>query len=94
MKLCPCCKRPLPPLIDVDLTPLQRRIVNLLSEHPGGLYSQQLVDQIYTTADGGPESPKSSIRVIVYHLNKQLKPLGYRVHAGSGGRKPYHLQAI
>ena len=80
---CPTCGAPLsthePP---TRLSRLQRVIYDRVARSRHGVSSDALFEACYADdPDGGPESGKKSMWVIIHALNKRLAPHGERVRS-------------
>jgi hypothetical protein len=82
---CPYCagsgkvkSRPIP----VALTPLQRRIYELLAAVPIGVSIDAVVNRVYV--DGAPPNARNSVWVTIINANKRLEPFQQRIIAKRG----------
>lgn len=91
MKTCPHCGQIIPekharnfPVI--HLVGNQKKIVDLIFRAgKNGIPSDALFERLYLNdAEGGPLTGRKILAVMVWHLNKKLKPLGYKI--GSSGQ--------
>ena len=81
---CPYCTgtgkvktRPSP----VALTPLQRRIYNLLAATPEGIAVEGVIARVYTEP---PVTARNSVWVTITNANKRLAPFKQRIVARGG----------
>ena len=83
---CPYCagsgkvkSRPAP----VPLTPLQRRIYDLLASiQSGGLATAAVIERVYP--DGAPNCAHNSVSVTIANANRRLAPFKQRIVARGG----------
>jgi len=88
--VCKCCGHPLvSDEIGVVLTPLQRRIFNVVKRAgTAGISGGDIMDEVYAnTRDGGPDST-NIIAVVANHANKRLSQFNIKIQGkrGVGGR--------
>jgi hypothetical protein len=78
---CPHCGQPVAdvPPEAVALSPLRRRLVDLVRRRPG-ITVEGLAEALYADdPDGGPEDGVRAVRSVVRHANAALRPHGWRV---------------
>ena len=70
----------------VELVGLQRRIFEaVLRAGDTRISTDDLVGVIYSDrSDGGPNWANSTVRRLVFEINKKLRPLGFRIHGKVG----------
>jgi len=86
---CPCCGQPIPP--DIHLSPIQRRIYELVKRFPG-ISRTDLTSRVYADdPTGGPDSD-NVISVHAYQINRRLKPHGLILRAVRG--YGYHIERL
>ena len=88
--VCKCCGHPLvSDEIGVVLTPLQRRIFNVVKRAgTAGISGGDIMDEVYAnTRDGGPDST-NIIAVVAGQANKRLSQFNVKIRGkrGVGGR--------
>ena len=91
MKCCPTCGQTLPEKIDPLLTLFQgkrREMLRIIQRAgPNGLSTEEIFDHIYAQdTDGGPDTGYKIIAVFAWHINRLLRPQGYRVYSKHRGR--------
>lgn len=96
---CPCCGAP----VRVDrwelalssLSPLQRRIAELVAKRPG-LRPLELADLVYATdPDGGPISAESVVVTRICQMRPRLRAHGFEIVARRGGANVgYHVLPV
>ena len=74
------------------LTPMERRVFDLVKRCPG-LTTEQLHARIYCTDPNGGANLKT-LHVIIHKLNKKLLQNDLRIFAGAGSRNGYHMEKI
>lgn len=91
---CPCCARPLPPTIVVTGTK-RREVFDYIRRCGGrGVTRTQIFEYLYgADPNGGPDSG-SIISVIIWHLNRQIKPQGWIVRGTGGQGSVYQLKRV
>jgi hypothetical protein len=87
--LCKCCGHPIvSDKIDVVLTPLQRRIFNIVKNAgAAGIAGKDIMDIVYANVrDGGPSSA-NMISVVANHANRRLAQFNLKIQGkrGQGG---------
>jgi hypothetical protein len=87
--LCKCCGHPIvADEIGIVLTPLQRRIFNIVKRAgAAGISGRDIMDEVYAnTQDGGPEST-NIIAVVVNQMNRRLAQFSIKIQGrrGQGG---------
>jgi hypothetical protein len=88
-KVCPCCKRPLPPKIIVGGR-IRQRVLDYVAKS-AGVTTQQIMDHVYADdPNGGPDSV-NVITSTVRHINKRIKPYGLRIKGSGGPGSTYSL---
>lgn len=72
--LCPCCGHPIvSDEIGVVLTPLQRRIFNLVKRAGVvGVSSKDVVAEIYANVTGGGAVSRNIVAVVCHQMNERL----------------------
>lgn len=94
--ICKCCGHPIiSDEIGVVLTPLQRRIFNVVKQSgTAGISGGEIMDQVYANArDGGPDST-NIIAVVACQANKRLKQFSVRLQGKRGRGGVFRLERI
>jgi hypothetical protein len=94
--VCKCCGHPIvSDEIGIVLTPLQRRIFNIVKQSgSAGITGGEVMDIVYAnTCDGGPEST-NIIAVVAGHANKRLAQFNLKIQGRRGRGGVFTLQKI
>lgn len=94
--VCECCGFPLvADEIGVVLTPLQRRIFNIVKRAgAAGISSPEVMEMVYQNApDGGPDST-NIVAVVCNQMNKRLKQFNLKVQGRRGPNGFITLQRL
>jgi hypothetical protein len=87
---CRCCGHPiLSDEIGVVLTPLQRRIFNVVKRAgTAGISGGDIMDEVYANVRGGGPDSTNIIAVVANHANKRLSQFNIKIQGkrGVGGR--------
>lgn len=82
---CPCCGQPVTTSFEDAgkyLPKVKARIYDIIRRSmPYGITSEALVERVYNSGDGGPDSGSRIISVHINHMNKILSPFGVRVYS-------------
>jgi hypothetical protein len=88
--VCKCCGHPiLSDEIGVVLTPLQRRIFNVVKRAgTAGISGGDIMDEVYANVRGGGPDSTNIIAVVANHANKRLSQFNIKIQGkrGVGGR--------
>lgn len=93
MKICPCCKREMPPNVELRGAVKQRIYDYIASRH--GVNRMQIMDAVYADdANGGPEN-LNVISVHICFINKQLRAMkaGVKIWCRGGPGSIYRIVA-
>jgi hypothetical protein len=83
----------MPPKLMVS-GPIRQRLVEVIANRPNGITSSELMDLVYADdVDGGPDCV-GTVAALVFHVNKQLAPQGYRIISRGGPGARYHLRKL
>ena len=84
MKICPCCKQPLPALRFPTVTgKVRQRMCEIIAENPG-LKGLQIIERLYRGDPGGGPDSLKIISVYVHMANKQLAKMRLKIKGSSG----------
>lgn len=91
--LCPYCRRPYPPELNVGGS-VRQRLVDTVANRPDGITRSELLDTLYANdPNGGPDYP-NTISVLVHFANMKLSKLGYRIKGSGGPGSRYFLEEL
>ena len=94
MSECPCCGQTLPdPLpLGLKLVGVERALLErIVKAGKHGIRGDLLFNYIYCSdPDGGPLTGLKVLSVVVWKLNKKLKPLGKKIKSDSAGGRHVH----
>ena len=89
--ICPCCHRPLTPVLTVS-GPIRTRVLELVARRPDGISIGEIVGIVYMdNPNGEPKWAENSIKTSIYNANKELRPQGYMIRARHGRGSRYRL---
>jgi DNA-binding response OmpR family regulator len=87
--VCPCCSGvgTVDDAAGVHLTPMERRLFEIVSEHDyNGISGRDLADAFYSDRiNGGPDHAENSVRVQIHRANRKLAAVGRRITATAPG---------
>ena len=89
LKVCPCCKRPFAPEVDLG-GPVRQRTYDYIVAHPEGVTRYQVMEHVYRDDPNGGPLHTNIVAVVVSKINRQLAernlPLRIRSSGGPGSR--------
>jgi hypothetical protein len=92
-EVCPHCKRPWVRGLKV-IGPKRQAMLDYIASHPDGVTVPQIMDAIYADDPNGGAECRQVIPTMAFAINKQLKPIGYRVASTRGPGAIYTLVQI
>lgn len=95
MKLatCPHCGQIIPPKVTFQ-GPITRAIYDYVTNRPYGVTTEQIVRFVYAhDPNGGPED-SSTVRVLIYRMNKVLKNHGVKISCPKGQGGVYAMRPL
>jgi hypothetical protein len=99
---CPCCGRAMSvapgaeALSSLPLGPSEREVLGYyVAQYPRSLPNVRIIGQLWQLdPNGGPTQPRNGLGVRVHHINRALRPLGWRIQPhGRDARQLVRLDA-
>ena len=93
LKTCPHCGQIIPPKLTFP-GPISQGIYAYISKHPEGVSREQIASAVYADdPNGGPDDP-TTIRVLIYKINKTLKHHGVEIRSSGSRGAQYTLRPL
>src|SRR5579883_331652 len=74
------------------LSPIRQRILEFVIKR-GPVTAGQIRDYVWSSDPNAPES-EGAVSVHIYHLNKKLKPYGYKISSSFGPNATYEIKRV